>query len=359
MTTELIVRKANQQDAEPLAELAKANMPGYPFNSVYDPKALEAEILGGSNRLIAVDHDDIIHGTAVLGDDHMAEIKRVLVRHESRGRGIARALTTKLKAEALAKGVVPWADVRADQIGMQRAAHSPELMSLEPIAVEMGKHIVYVHPDGPARENMVGMSSLEIAKSKHGLTDHLGRYSTELASNMAEALSPKPKDIGLVSELLQSADLVKSQILRNLGTSRLPYTQLTPDILSVSSGDASCVIISPDASGFVSGVDPDSIIKLVDAGLYLGLQILTCYVSTANTELITKLRERGLRPGMIRPWQETSSHKPEWQVGLRKTANHYESSLHTVLLDASVREKLGKVIESIDALAKIYKGGKI
>lgn len=359
MKPEIIVRKATSSDAEGLAELAKLNMPGYPFNSVYDPSALAVEISGGSNRIVAEDKSGMLHGTAVLGDEHMAEIKRVLVRRESRGRGIAHALTTHLKAEALSKGVVPWADVRADQVGMQRAAHSRELMSLEPIAVEMGKHIVYMHPDGPARENMVGMSGHELARSKRGLTDNLTPYSKELARNMADALSPAPKDVGLVSRLLQSADLVKSQIMQNIETTRLPYTQLTSDIIRISSDEASCIIITPDASGFVSGKDPGAISSLVDAGINMGLQIVTCYVDTANTGLIMQLKERGMTPCMIRPWQETSSHTPVWQVGLRKTANDYDKSLHTVLLDEGVKEKLTSVIISIDALSKIYKGGTL
>lgn len=357
MKNELIVRQALPEDAEQLALLAKNNMPGYPFVSIYDPSALREEIKSGSHRIVALDKEQNIHGTAVLGDEHMAEIKRVLVAKNSRGQGIAKALTTRLKIDSQNLSKIPWADVRADQVGMQRAAHSDEYMSLVPVSIELGKHIVYEHYDGPARESMIHMSGLDIAKNKSGMTDQLGNYSSILVHNMTSALEEsRAKDVELVTKLIPSADLVSRQIKKSIQGSVLTPKLLSEDILAIEYLDAKGIIIAPDASGFVEGSDANSILKLVDLCLEHGLQIVTCYVSTLNENLTKRLINCGMQPVMIRPWQETPTSKPEWQVGLRKTANDFDQSLHHIKLDSEVREELLEIIKNIDSITRIWKG---
>ncbi|MFZ2199223.1 MAG: hypothetical protein WAV40_00330 [Microgenomates group bacterium] len=361
MNKEIQIRQAVPGDAGQLADLAKRGMPGYPFESVYDPSALKIEIASGIDRIVVEDSDKNIRGTAVLGEGYMAEIKRVLVDPDLRKHHLGQGLTDNLKMKAIKKGVIPWADVRADQIGMQKAAHAYDLR-LYPISVEAGKHVVYAHKNdsGPARESMVHMSGLSLAQSTNELNSTMCKWSNNyvrrLVDNMADSLVSQDKDIDLVKSVLPSASIVKDRIEKNIQRRGLAHTQLTPDIIALSNNDARCIIISPDASGFVEGGDSKSIISLVDLGLDLGLQIVTCYLPVENIALINELISSGMQPAMVRPWQLSAKDSPRWEVGLRKTANHYEKSLHTLNLDTWVYAGILSVIQGIDSTINMWAG---
>lgn len=354
MNQEIKIRPAIVNDAQQLASLAIRGIPGYPFESIYDPEALAEAIRGGENRIVAIDKDEVILGTAVLGEGYMAEIKRVLVDPEQRKRKLGVELTSTLKDLAQKKGVIPWADVRADQIGMQKAAHRYYPI-LTPISVEMGKHVVYVHnhDTGPARESMVHMTGHPLGRDTESLKKSLTKWSTrqtdQLVGKMLDSLVTHDKNRGLVEETLPSAQLVKDRIEQNLTLSGLNYNQLTPDVLSLSDNGSGCIVITPDASGFVEGKDASSIARMVDTALSIGLQIVTCYLAITDLSTINYLVDHtGMEPTMVRPWQNTAQTKPEWQVGLRKTADSYHSSLHSINLDPWVYAGVMHIIKSID-----------
>jgi len=360
MSKEINIRQAIPEDAIELAGLARRGMPGYPFESVYDPDALRSELGPENKRIVAVSEGSIL-GTAVLGDGYMAEIKRVLVDPDNRAKGLGHRLTENLKQKAIASGVVPWADVRADQIGMQKAAYAYDLR-LNPISVETGKHVVYSHKNetGPARESMVHMSGLPLAKRNVAFDSEINKWPApsikQLVDNMARSLISQDKDRQLVGQILPSASLVKKQIENSVNSSGLLHTQLTGDIIQLTKDGAKCIVITPDASGFVEGDNAESIISLVDKGLDLGLQIITCYLPISNIQMVNKLIQSGLEPAMVRPWQSSKEAIPEWQVGLRKTANHYEKSLHVINLDPWVHAGIMEVIKSIDSIINVYAG---
>lgn len=357
MNKEIKIRPAVPEDANQLAQLAERGMPGYPFESVYDPASLENEIRAGSNRIVAVNYDQLIVGTAVLGDGHMAEIKRVLVDPDHRSKGLGHSLTSYLKQEALNRGVIPWADVRADQIGMQKAAYAYDLR-LKPSSVEAGKHVVYVHKNnsGPARESMVHMSSLKVPDIASDLYAWNPSYTRLLVDNLGDSLINHEKDDYKSRLYLPSASLVKQYIENNLDLNSIGYKKLNPDVLEISNEGAQCLIISPDASGFVDGQDAESIVALVDEGLSLGLQIVTTYLPMANVELINQLIGSGMTPSMVRPWQNSVYEEPRWEVGLRKTANEYGNSLHSINLDPWIYLEVMDVIKKIDRTINMWAG---
>lgn len=351
MNNEIKIRLAIPEDANQLASLAKRGMPGYPFESIYDPIAVAQEIETGSNRLVATNEDNNILGTAVLGDSHMAEIKRVLVDPDARKHGLGIKLTSALKTMAREKGVIPWADVRADQIGMQRAAHH-YYPSLTPVSLEMGKHVVYSHNnEGPARESMVHMSGLALSQDTDKLTHNLIGWSRnmkqQLADNMLNALSPQSKNQVLVRRIIPSAQQVKSEIESNIRASGHTYEMLNSDIILLKKGEGNCLVISPDASGFIENDDPRQIIEMTNMALSIGLQIVTCYLAISDVDKVNYLFQSGMEPAMIRPWQANSNTPPVWQVGLRKTANTYKDSLHGVNLDPSVHTSIIKYINLV------------
>lgn len=360
---EIQIRKALPQDAEQLADLAQRSMPGYPFESIYNPAELRQEIVAGVNRIVAVRNTDnkAIVGTAVLGDGHMAEIKRVLVDPIARKQGLGAGLTTALKNMATENGVIPWADVRADQIGMQKAAHR-YYPTLTPISVEMGKHIVYAHPNntGPARESMVHMSGLSIADDKESLAKALKVWSPDLANllvnNMLDSLITHDKHYGLVREILPSVKHVKERIEHNIISNKIEHTKISPDLVLLSDKGASCVVITPDASGFIEGESAETIDNMIETAMGIGLQIVTCYLAITDRKTIYSLirSSSGLTtPAMIRPWQKSKNHQPEWQVGLRRTSEDYPHSLHSINLDPYVHASIMGYIEIVNEATKL------
>ncbi len=352
MNNEITIRQAKPEDANELASLALRGMPGYPFESIYDSRAIKEEITAGSNRIIATNQDDDLLGTAVLGDDYMAEIKRVLVDPNLRKHGLGAKLTSALKALARERGVVPWADVRADQIGMQRAAHH-YYPALKPVSIEMGKHIVYSHGDlGPARESMVHMSGLPLSQDSKTLVDNLNSWPIalrqRLADNMRDSLGSHHKNRKLVDDIIPSAKLVKRRIEHDIKVGNLDHERLSPDIIKLEGSHSNCLVISPDASGFVEGDDAESIAEMSRIALDIGLQIVTCYLAITDLSKITYLTSHGgMDPAMIRPWQKSRATEPEWQVGLRTTDDTYHSSLHEINLDPSIRDSILSYINLI------------
>lgn len=135
---EYSLRAAQIEDSSQLAEIASVGLPGYPFEYIYNPQAISAEILqGNDHRIVADSVGYILLGTAVLELGHpMSEIKRVVVSPEMRQNGIAYSMTQYLVDKALRSRLVPWSDVRADQVGMQRAALKSGLL---PVSLEQGK----------------------------------------------------------------------------------------------------------------------------------------------------------------------------------------------------------------------------
>lgn len=114
-------------------------MPGYPFESVYDPEMVARSLINPSDyRAVSVDGCGRIVGTAVLGDtgEYMQEIKRVVVDPQLRRNGVASELTMHLVNVARMSRVVPWMDARADQLGMQKAGLRAGLSAL---SLEIGK----------------------------------------------------------------------------------------------------------------------------------------------------------------------------------------------------------------------------
>lgn len=355
MTIEISIRQAKETDAVQLAALAKRSMPGYPFLTIYDPAALAEEISSSPNRIVAMTGGDKIVGTAMLGDGHMAEIKRVLVDPQYRGIHLGERLTSTLKQLAKDRGVVPYADVRGDQIGMQRAAHRYN-HKLTPTSLEPGKHVVYCHqyPSGRARETMVSFTGLELAYDLDTLIKGIKKWPKEishaLVNNMIDSLHPRRK-VSLVTNLiLPSAKSVKARVNHKVRNSGLPYTQLTPDIIKLNKQDTSCLVIAPDASAFIEGKSVKGITNLLDRVKDFGLQLVTCYVAVADTDMVLGLTQAGMKPTMVRPWQENSSDQPQWQVGLRHTCNYFDHSLHPIKLDPDVKSEIEQVIKKIDKI---------
>ena len=170
-------------------------------------------------RVVSIDVFGQIVGTAVLGNlgDYMQEIKRVVVDPSLRRNGVASEMTKHLVGEANNTGIIPWMDARADQLGMQRAGLKAGLCAL---SLESGKHCVYHHLDqngfqiGPGRETMVHITSLTTDLSV--LTEELAQWPLilveQLATNMNQALMPRPKKIEVVNDYLPSAVEVKRRI---------------------------------------------------------------------------------------------------------------------------------------------------
>lgn len=355
MNIETSIRQAKASDAEQLADLAKRSMPGYPFLSIYDPATLKHEIESCPNRIVAESNSGKIVGTAVLGDGHMAEIKRVLVDTQYRGNHLGEQLTSTLKQMAKDRGVIPYADVRGDQIGMQRAAHRYNL-KLTPTSLEPGKHVVYYHqyPPGRARETMVSFTGLELAHDLDTLIKGIKKWPKEishaLVSNMIDSLHPRRKVSLITNLILPSAKSVKARVIHKVRNSGLPYTQLTPDITKFYEQDTSCLVIAPDASAFIEGKSVEGITNLLDNVKGFGLQLVTCYVAIANSDMVLGLAKAGMKPTMVRPWQEAATDQPQWQVGLRHTGNYFDHSHHPIKLDPDVKSEIEQIIKNIDKI---------
>lgn len=350
------IREARPGDASALVDLVSRGMIGYPFENVYDEESVRGSIQQPNDRRVVAEEDQTgrLIGTAVLGDrnDHMQEIKRVVVDPEVRKNGVATSMTKHLAQLARELRVVSWADARADQPGMQSAALRAGHRAT---SLETGKHCVYWHLDrndehqvGPARETMVHLTSLpvDITVLQRELIHWPEPLVSELLSSLSDALAPQEKDEAIVQRILPSAAEVKRRISENL---RRANVEPTPgsDVVMVRVGDATMAVILPDASGFVVTPPNADLAKAVALGELIGLQTITTYVDVADLESIPKLQAAGLRPTMLRVWQEKESSRPRWQVGWRKVANHYDQSLHYLRLHADVEEQVTKVIARI------------
>jgi hypothetical protein len=352
---EYYITHAKKTDAQALAALANQAILGYPFESIYDPEQLMLAIEQGEYRVVAKHLHLGLVGTAILAINNslMAEIARVAVLPQFRQNGAARSLTTSLAEIARLGGLHPFADVRADQIGMQRSAQAAGLTAY---SIEPGKHVVYSHQGqdleelGPARESMVHMSSLNIGlDSLQASLDELSTYTRQqLAHNMHSALTPLPKNTAQTSTILPSAKEVKSKIGDRLRIiTPLNSEEDYPDIYSISTGNSSLVIILPDTSAFLTNPSPDSILEMQSLATHLGLQVLTTYVPTSNTHLIDALVAQNMHPVMVRPWQENSQQVPCWQIGLQHRMNGFEDCQHLIHLDQQVEKSILQIISVV------------
>lgn len=358
MHPEYGVRNAQLNDARGLADLARRGFKGYPFESVYDPPSLAKAIGGGEIRIVAALKPELqrIIGTAVLGiDGLMAEIKRVIVDPDFRKNGLAKEMTNNLEKEAKSRGVHPYTDTRADQIGMQRASLGA---GLKAITVEAGKHVVYEHEVempgpgkkqlGPARESMIHMTSLRADQQRlyKELKQWPSKLKYDLCANIEKALhNPPDKKSHTVTSRLPSAKLVRENILKRLDQKRNGFQVIydEQDVTIVQYGNAKITIIKPDASGFVEtnrDTTEEEIEYVLSLSKSIGLQIVTSYENTTDVKKAELLQSCGLTPAMIRPWQTEKEGEPEWQVGFRKTMNDYDRCLHYLRLDKDVRQQL-------------------
>ncbi len=345
------IRPALPNDAFQLAALAKIGIPGYPFESVYNPESVADAILNGEIRLVVDSRDLGILATAVLGysEEPMSEIKRVLVNPCARKNGFAKHLSAELFQIASDRQRIPWADVRGDQIGMQRAALYAGLI---PISLETGKHVVYNHiygndDLGPGRETMVHMTSLNLTQNDlySALTQWPKETVRTLAKNLAESLNPAPKNCDSVRAYLTSAKEVKQRIALNLELIQLKHASITEDIEQVSVENGEIIMIKPDASGFIT--KPNQLARISKISSEIGLQIITAYCNADDLETVSDLINSDFSPAMIRPWKNTHSSPAKWQVGFRLTFNHYDESLHHIHLDPAVSDKIRDITSHI------------
>jgi hypothetical protein len=139
---------------------------------------------------------------------------------------------------------------------------------------------------------------------------------------------------------------VIESLQRAVGVAKLQATP-NPDVIVAHIGEATMVIIAPDASGFVITSPNDNLAQVVQLGQQIGLQTITSYVDVANLDAIPMLQRAGLRPTMLRMWQEKETVTPEWQVGWRATMNQFGQSLHYLRLHPEVEEQVSEVIASV------------
>ncbi len=344
------IRPAITGDAQNLVNLVTRGLPGYPFESVYDSTQVAKAIDQGEHRLVAVGPQKNIIATAVLdiSSQPMAEIKRVVVDPEYRHNGLAKAITANLVDDCQKLGKTPWADARADQVGMQKAAINGGLAAT---SVESGKHIVYQHDQlGPARESMVHLSGLHLDTQVliNQLSCWPNQLKTILQNNLKASLNPPAKDINLAREVLPSATKLKESIGRRIDDlNGLNVQILSPDIRLLSLKDSQMVIILPDASGFINIASNSDINDLTKISETIGLQIITYYCPVDDIQTSQYLRDAGLQPAMIRPWHNDEKSAPQWQVGWRKTMNHYQECLHPINLDQTTCTQITNLLHQL------------
>lgn len=353
---------AQKQHAKGLAELAKVGFPGYPFDYVYHPRSL-VKALANEHRIVALLKPDLqkIIGTAVLGlsqGEFMAEIKRVIVDPSKRRNGLAENMTKRLVQDAKEKGVRPYTDTRADQIGMQIASLRAGLV---PYSIETGKHVVYSHLDvtgkhdgGAARESMIHMSILtppeDLLHFNVNVWDQ--HIKEKLIENMHKSLKPASKTPEVVKRCLINASAVKRRLLRHVEEhhTEVEVKPSKGDVTEVKYGNVSMVIINPDASGFMN-VDKtatsDEVKYMLDFAQRIGLQIVTTYQNVDDLNIIQTLSDAKMEPGMIRPWQ-TGENEVKWQVGMRKTMNDYEQCLHHINIEEGIERQINGFISRLE-----------
>lgn len=343
-----IIQPALPQNGDQLAALGKEAFPGYPFETIYDPSALRRIISAGEIRLNIILNEAII-ATGVLDDSNppMAEIKRVAVHPDCRRNGYASAITQKLASKARESGLIPWADARADQIGMQTAALSAGLV---PISLEPGKHAVYEHNGlGPARETMVHLTDLRLPEETlwQELRPWPAHAKTTLTNHLRKGFSPTRKNHQLARSLLPNAQGVSSKIEQSLTDLRVPYSALSGDLLQLHWQGSKIVIIKPDASGFITSFQEKSLGGLINLAAEIGLQIVTCYEDVSALKNCQILDQAGMQPAMIRPWQKENQN-PTWQIGWRTTTNHYDQCLHHLELSSQISDYLQDFLNRLE-----------
>jgi putative acetyltransferase len=104
-TMQISVERPDQPDVlQLIKELDAYQMPLYPLESHH---GIDIDALRAPNVLFAVVRDDqkqaIGCGAIVIGPEY-AELKRMFIRPEHRGKGIAKALLTFLENQAISKG---------------------------------------------------------------------------------------------------------------------------------------------------------------------------------------------------------------------------------------------------------------
>lgn len=357
------IRPAQITDARILAKIGIDNFSGYPFRSIFDPAILARGIMAMNMAIGAIipDYRIVIEdesgtvGTAVLGspDDGMGEIKRVLVDQRGRNNGYAREMTIHLTNLARSKGLQPYADVRADQRGMQRAAFAA---GLHPYSLEQAKHVVYSHIQdgdelGAARETMIHMNSLQPDEQiLHNQLKSWPRTTVErLIINMQKAFSPPIKDHNVSKDLLPSADSVREKIEK--GIIKIEATRLVQplnkDMVIVTDGNIQLLIIKPDASGFLLTPPDESLPQFLAFAEEVGLQVVTYYGNLTYSN-ISLLVNSGMEPTMVRPWK-IKRQPSEWQIGWKKAMNKFDLCQHTLDLDPTIQIKIERFIASLAA----------
>lgn len=359
------VRRAVPENAAQLAELADKSFSGYPFEEIYREVELAVGIEQGEHRVIAVDPDSQILATAVLGIEKispMAEIKRVMVDPDWRRNGLATRMTIALAQEADRQGKFPWADVRAHQIGMQKAAVAA---GLRPISLERGKHAVFNHyledrDIGAARETMIHMTSLQL--DERSLLQTIGSWPSNLINLLTRNMRMAHSDISIdtidskvARERLSSAAEVSNSIQAKLEilqeTTSVEMVEIDSNLALVRAGQSEVLIIKPDASGFISPPIDGDLTGLLPYLENLDLQILTCYIDASAVTGCSSLLAFGFEPTMVRPWQETETEEASWQVGFTKTMNQYGECLHSISLVPEIQQELFRIIDEIERLA--------
>lgn len=345
------ILKAKKHNSTELANLAGIAFPGYPFEYVFSKTGVEEAINNGEQRYTLQDDAGKIIGSAVLGldDTPMAEVKRVMVHPDYRANGVASKLTQHLCKDAAINNKIAYAEVRADQIGMQKAALSAGMTA---ISVEPGKHVVYTHDQlGPAREGMTFMTTEDISLNylKASLRNVPKSIRQRLAVNMNSSLVTRPKDYHVAHTELVSPSDSKRLVLNNLlyinaGGPNLEI--VSNDIAIWRKGGLEIIFILPDRSAFISTTETSKINhSLIENS---GVQIATIYVNMADYLNNSRLWHSKYEPTSVRLWKSNDVNKSEWQIGWQARYNNFEDCLHTINLDPTIKEQIIKNIEVVD-----------
>lgn len=350
------IRKATVEDSQNLAVLASKAFIGYPFEYVFSEAGNKEAILKGEQRWVILDENKQITGCAVIGlnDTKMAEIMRVMIDPTLRKNGAATYLTKRLSLEAIKEGKYAWADVRGDQIGMQRAGMGT---GMKAISLEQGKHVVYSHRDlegkelGPARETMIHMTTLPVNELE--LKNEIVRLSPtireQLTKNLKASLSPALKDPSLCESKLPSAKTTKEHVLANINHSSENITSIhsiNDDIRKIETSGINTIVVLPDASAFI--LNSGHLSETVDLLAKVGIQVATYYCDLNDEAMQKKAVDAGLEAASIRPWVNEKSGQIVWQIAWRKTSNDYKDCLHTISLDPLVERQIMKIINIIE-----------
>lgn len=346
------IQKAITDQSDELARLAQIAFPGYPFEYVFNKEGVQTALINNELRYVLTDESGQIMGSAVLGVEvgPMSEIKRVMVHPDHRSNGVATELTRHLTKIAIDLGKIPYAEARADQPAMQKAALNAGMTA---IALEPGKHVVYEHMNksshtGPARETMIFMTSAKVGLDSlsNALRNLSPRIREQLSVNMQDSLSPKPKSVEVVQNTLISPTESKREVLNKLLTLNKGGDNLkiiNDDIAIWNTGDSSILFILPDKSAFVTISNTRHIDYEVITNS--GVQVSTIYSDMTDYMSNSHLIHTSYVPTSIRLWR--NEDKDDWQVAWQLRQNGYENCLHTIKLNDVVKSQIEKVIRII------------